>query len=1115
MKKKHGKRGIVPISPYLKLLLTMKLLLILICEIGLLSSLAGSSAAQDTKLTMSLSNTSIKDVLLYIENNSDFTFMFDNNEIDVSRKININVKDETIESVLNQLFSEGQIIYQTIGNHIIIVPKDDPAGGKYVQQQKRRITGKVTDAFGQPLPGVGVVLKGTTQGTITDANGEYILTQIPSDAVVQFSFVGMKTQEIVVGNQSTVNVTMQEETFGIEEVVAIGYGTLRKSDLTGALVSADIEAFRESPNVNILQSLQGSVPGLQIGQVNQAGQESSIQIRGINTLSGNKSPLIVVDEIIYSGRLGDLNPTDIKSVEILKDASSKAIYGSQAANGVMLITTKSGKKSGKPVFNYSGSVSVQNPTIHAGLLNREETLERIKGIYYQKAYLSPDYTEPNPQWSWNQTELVPNLLAGIESGNDFDWWNELTSPGLIEDHILSMSGGLENMTYYLSGGYTKVDGFVINDNYERYTTRINFKNDIKEWLTIGMNASGSFTDFSGESPSWWNIILTTPLVTPYDENGNLVVYPKGESTTHLNPFLGVQSDDKDMRNRISGIFFVNVKIPKVEGLTYRLNYNHSLDWTNYATSNPYKASQTGSAVKTHSSKHESTLDNILTWERQLEAHRIKATLVYGYRKADYNYTDAEGENIPNLSLSYNSLQQAIIQRIASSAWDESSLYQMARVNYNFDDRYLITGTLRRDGYSGFARNNKFGMFPSVAVGWTLTNEPFFKIRNIDYLKLRASYGENGNQTSRYSSIAKVSAIDDFKYVFGDGASTSSGQAITSLSNSDLSWEKTVGLNFGLDFGILNNRITGNVEYYRTKTNDLLWNMVIPEITGFSGITSNIGEVANSGFEFSIQVRPVKTRDFSWDFDVNFSTNKNKIVHLLGEDKNGDGKEDDLVSSGLFIGKSTGAIYTYEIDGIYQVGDETPTGYFPGNYRIVDQNDDDKISADYDRVFIGRTEPAFMIGFQNSLKYKDFTLRFFINSIQGGKDGYLGSQETSDLTLNSTGNFANANCFDFYDFWSVTNPDAKYSVTYQAPQINATRYCSRSFVRLQDISLAYQVKTSLVKKMGLDGIKLYVSGKNLLTFTNWDGWDPETNQGIASSSPFPVMKSYNLGVDIVF
>ena len=1092
----------------------MKLMIVLICFIGLLSSF-GKSYSQNTKLSVEFKNSSIESVLNYIESRTEYSFMYDNKKIDISREVSISVKDQTVESILDRIF-DNSVNYQMIGKHIIITPSEEQHSIASSQQQKS-VSGKVTDSTGEPLPGVSVVIKGSTIGVITDGDGNYNLQKVSENAVLQFSFVGKKMKEIKVESKSNINVTLEEETIGLDEVVAIGYGTMKKSDLTGAVISADIEAFRESPNVNILQSLQGTIPGLQVGQVNQAGQESSIQIRGINTLSGNQSPLIIVDEIIYSGRLGDLNPNDIKSVEVLKDASSKAIYGSQAANGVILITTKSGKKTGEAVFNYSGSVSVQTPTINARLLNREETLERIKGIYYKKAFQAPDYTQPNSAWTWGQSELVPNLLSGINSGNDFDWWKELTSPGLTEDHVLSLSGGAENTSYYLSGGYTKVNGFVVNDDYKRYTTRVNIQNDFKRWLTIGINTFGSFTDFSGECPSYSNIVLTTPFVTPYDENGNLVVYPKGASTTNLNPLLGVQSDDKDLRNRISGIFFANVKIPKIDGLVYRINYNHSLDWTDYASSNPYKASQTGLATKTHSSKHESTLDNILTYEKRWKDHRLKATMVYGWRKADYRYTDAVGENIANLSLSYNSLQQAITQRILSSAWEESSLYQMARVNYNYKDRYLVTGTWRRDGFSGFAKNNKFGIFPSVAIGWTISSEPFFNIPQINYLKLRASYGENGNQASRYSSIAKVSAIDDFKYVFGDGATTSTGQAITSLANNNLSWEKTVGLNFGFDFGILNDRIKGNVEYYRTTTKDLLWNMVIPEVTGFSSITTNIGKVANSGFEFAIHAFPFQNKDFSWDFDLSFSANKNKIVHLLGTDNNGDGKEDDLVSSGLFIGKSIGTIYSYQIDGIYQIADQIPTGYYPGNYRIVNQNPDvdNKISADYDRIFLGRTEPAFMMGFQNALRYKSFTLRFFINTIQGGKNGYLGSQNSYDLTMGSTGNFANSNCFSFYDYWSVTNPSAKYSVNYQAPQISAVKYYSRSFVRLQDISLAYQLNQSLVRKFGLENVKLYISGKNLLTLTNWDGWDPETNEGIGSTSPYPVMKSYNLGVDISF
>jgi len=783
-----------------KFLKIMKITIFIIAFASM-QSFALDNYAQTKRMDVKIDESSIVAALEKIETQSEFFFFYNNKVVKLDKKVSVDLKDKTVNEILDALFKDTDIEY-TINNRQIILSGKET--GNSLNQQQKTISGKVTDQSGTSLPGVSVVVKGTTTGIITDNNGNYSLTNIPPNATLQFSFVGMKSQEVAIESKTTINVKLEEETVGIEEIVAIGYGTARKKDLTGSVVSANIDAFRESPNVNIIQSLQGTVPGLQIGQVNQAGQEPSIQIRGVNTLSGNKEPLIIVDEIIYSGRISDLNPSDIKSVEILKDVSSKAIYGSQAANGVLLITTKGGKKAEKPVFKCSSSVSFQNPTVNARLLNREETLEKIKGIYYKKAYLSPNYTEPNPQWAWGQSELVPNMLKGIDDGTDYDWWSKLTSPGLIEDYTFSLSGGMEKTTYYISGGYTKVNGIVINDDYKRYTTRINIKNDIKNWLTVGVNAFGSFSDFSGQSPSYTNIITTSPLVSPYDENGVLVVYPKGASTLHLNPLLDVHADDKDMRNRISVILYGDIKIPKIDGLVYRINYNQSIDWTAYANSNVYGASLTGSANKTNSSKHEETLDNILNYQKQFSDHGIKATLVYGYRKAGYNYTKAEGENIPNLSLSYNSLQQAITQRISSSAWNESSLYQMARVNYNYKDKYLVTGTLRRDGFSGFAKNYKFAMFPSVAVGWTLSNEPFFKIPKIDILKLRASYGQNGNQTARYSSIAQVSSIDDYKYVYGDGAPTSRGQSMISLSNNDLSWEKTSGMNLGIDFGkILN------------------------------------------------------------------------------------------------------------------------------------------------------------------------------------------------------------------------------------------------------------------------------------------------------------------------
>jgi len=364
----------------------------------------------------------------------------------------------------------------------------------------RAITGIVSDDTGEPIPGVSVLLIGTSRGTVTDLDGRFEITVPDGGGSLQFSFIGFVTQSVDIGNQNELTITLNQDLSSLDEVVVVGYGTQRKKDLTGSVASADIEAFRESPNVNIMQSLQGSVPGVQIGQTNQAGQEPSIAIRGQTTISGNTSPLIVLDGMIFRGRLADINPGDIQSIDILKDASSMAIYGAQAANGVILITSKSGKTARKPTLTYSGSISTQTPTINARLLNREEVLNKVRDVEYRNAYLAPDYTQPNPDWDFDNSELLPPLSRGVADGTDYDWWDGLTSPGYISNHQLSISGGSENISYYISAGNTAQKGFVLNDDFKRTTVRINLETDINDWLTVGVNSFGSFSNHSWRSP---------------------------------------------------------------------------------------------------------------------------------------------------------------------------------------------------------------------------------------------------------------------------------------------------------------------------------------------------------------------------------------------------------------------------------------------------------------------------------------------------------------------------------------------------------------------------------------------------------------------------------------
>ncbi len=787
-----------------------------------------------------------------------------------------------------------------------------------VYAQSREVKGTITAEDNQPVPGVNIIEKGTQNGVVSDFDGNFTINVTSANGTLIFSSLGYIKQEINLIGKDIVNVILQEDISALDEVVVVGYGSQKKADLTGSIVSADLKQFQESPNTNVLQALQGSLPGITIGQTNSAGAEPSIQIRGQSTLNGSQSPLVVVDGAIYRGRLSDLNPKDIKSVDVLKDPSSKAIYGAQAANGIVIVTTKTARAGQKPTINYSTFYAVQNPTQARRTLNREEYLLAARDVDWQNGYLAPDYIAFNPDWNINDdTAFFPPLIEGLANGTDYDWFDALTDPGFIRDHQLSISGRSEKTSYYLSVGLTNQEGWVINDNYNRQTVRLNMDTKVTDWLTIGTNTFGSFSDFSGVSPSLPSIPPMSPLTQPIDANGDLIINPLG--TFLVNPFLQTTTDDRDNLNNISALFYASIDVPQVPGLNLRVNYSNNYRWTLRGNSNIYGAGLTGSAFKSTSSTHDVLLDNILTYDIRLgdeEQHGLKATLVAGFNIIEAESTSANASGFSNLNLSYNSLEQGVIQRVSSGAWEEKYNNQTARLNYDFKNKYLINASIRRDGFSGFSDGNKNAYFPSVGLGWIISEEGFLKNSTaVNNLKLRGSYGSNGNLTGRYSSLARLEAGTDSQYLFGDGGSTVSGQTLVSLANSDLTWEKTNGINLGLDFGFFNYKISGSVDYYNSKTNDLLYNVRLPLITGFRDIISNVGEIQNDGVEVILDFNPIRTDNFSWDFGLNFATNNNTIVTLTGQDNDGDGVEDDLIASGLFIGESIGAIYGYTIDGI--------------------------------------------------------------------------------------------------------------------------------------------------------------------------------------------------------
>lgn len=983
--------------------------------------------------------------------------------------------------------------------------------------QDKAIHGRVTSDSGDPVPGASVVVKGTNKGQTTNSNGEFSIAAA-KNAVLIISSIGYTSQEVTVGDNTSVNVQLSAATKDIGEVVVVGYGTQRKKDLTGAVASVNLETLREAPNTNIGQYLQGTVPGLNVGIATVAGGTPPISIRGRVTLNGNQNVLIILDGIQYTGSLSYINPDDIATIDVLKDASSTAVYGAQASNGVILITSRKGKINQKPRIAFSTSYTNQYPTIgNLKPYDREGYLNYLKEAFYDKAYLAPDYTTPNP--AFKIEDVADNSIRDGQGGllpNNYDWFGEGTNTGTIAESNLSISGGGDRVTYLLSGSLVDQKGFIINDKFKRKSIRANIETRPLSWWKVGLLSSAAFINQDGAEPSFGSLQRMTPLIVPYDADGKLIPFPM--NTLEPNPFTTYNVDDYDRTNYYFANIYTDIDFPFLKGLNYRMNFGNNYRLSKHFFSSVYDAGQTGRAYKEFQDYYDYTFDNILTYSKTFGSHDITATVLYGAVGRKFNSTFSEARGFPRLTLSYNNLSQGNIQLAQSDAWEENLAYQMARVNYKFRDKYLLTAILRRDGFSGFAKNNKYGTFPVLALGWILSEENFMKgVTPLNYLKLRAGYGVTGNQTSRYTSIARVTT--SAAYVYGDGGTTAFGQQVSSLGNDNLKWERTKGLNMGVDFAAFNSRLSGSLDYYRNNTYDLLYSVAIPGVTGFGSINTNLGQIRNTGFEAALNYNVIDKKDFKWSATFNFSANNNKIVTLTGVDANGDGKEDDLVSSSLFIGKSIKAIYDYQLDGIYQLNDTRIPGFPVGSVRIVDQNKDNDITQQSDRVFLGRQEPAYRMSLLQTFSYKAFTLTVFLNSIQGGKDGYLGNNNPSFFRED---NSIRVNNLQGIDFWSPSNPTGKYprNISGSRAKIEPNMYQDRSFVRLQDVSLSYNLASTLLKKFKAQSINLYVSGKNLYTWTNWEGWDPEANDNDGNPMGLiiggrPVLRGFTVGLSIVY
>lgn len=978
-----------------------------------------------------------------------------------------------------------------------------------ILQQVKKITGVIKDATGEPIIGANVVVKGTTTGTMSDIDGQFSL-DVPDGGILSISYIGYVAQEIPIKNQTSLNILLKEDSEMLDEVVVVGYGVQKKSDVTGSVTSVSKDRLEKLPVTNVLQAVQGAAAGVTITQASSIpGDAPSALVRGQNSINANSGPYIVVDGVPINktgGSLNDIAPSDIESMEILKDASATAIYGTNGANGVILITTKRGK-TGKPSIKYSGYVGFEDFSNKLKFCDGFEMIQRYK-----------DYVAINPgETMYNENVRYQAEVDNYNAGIQTDWvYGEASRTGIITDHNVSVSGGAEKVQYYVSADYLNQKGILQGYDYRRYSLRTNLDVDVTDYLKVGTNTYIASHNRDGGRVNFLMAEASSPWAKEYDENGNYEIYHMYSETMFVNPMIYTTRDAERRQWNASINGYAELDFGKIykplAGLRYKFNGGFSYAPKRESTYSGATANDLNGTGKIFNAETQTyTIENILSYARDFEKHHIDLTGLYAASRKKYSESSAQGQKFINDDLSFGNIGSAETATVASYADLYTTVSQMGRVNYSYDSRYLFTFTVRRDGSSVFGQNNKYGVFPSVALGWNISREAFMQKTNdwLSNLKLRLSYGKAGNEAiGVYQTLVK---LDNKKFAMG-GNSVVGLYPNSRMGNDDLSWETTKTFNTGLDFGFWNNRLSGNLDVYVSRTSDLLLQRNLPRISGYSNVYSNMGETQNKGVELTLNSRNIVTRDFTWGTSLVFSWNKNEIKDLYG-----DGKDD--LGNRWFIGHPVGVIYDYTQVGIWQE-DEIARGdhekWDPiaeaGDVKLADLNDDGKIDDD-DRRVLGQTTPKWIGGLTNTFTYKGISLSVFIQTVQGlmKNNSLIGIAGDEMGRRNSTTEIG---------YWTPENKSNQWrSLRKQSNKHGYGFAQDASFTRIKDITLSYTFPESLMQKAHLGALTVYASGRNLFTFTDWIGWDPESRQDSRGSGDwednYPMTKSYVFGINLTF
>lgn len=1129
------------LKPITQYAIVMKLLIIFtLCFALVLRAEEGYS--QKERVSLELNSTKVSDILKSIEDQTSYLFFYNHREIKADELISLHVKDEQLNKILDNLFKEKGVSYNIVDKHIVLTKSSNTSVALARQSD---VSGTVSSPSGETLAGVSVAVKGTTVSSVTDENGKFRLSGVQDGSTLVFTYIGFLRQEITLQGQPLLDVTLEEDVQHIEDVVVIGYGTARKRDLTGAVSSVKADELAVQAPRNVEDILRANAPGLNIGVATDAKGEASLSIRGKGTLTASNNPLIVLDNVIYEGSLADINPNDIATIDILKDASAAAVYGSRSSNGVIVVTTKRGKQ-GKPIINLISNTGLATSANQPAILDADGFLKFRQD--YNEGRFSQDYLSTYPQMFVN-----PNELNGI---SPIDWYNydqttpldnvteqqlttkwlsrlNLTSPeienyfannitrwdklvfqqALQQDYSLNISNASEYVSQYFSLGLTDREGVVTGDRYKNIRARANVESKITHFLTTGVNAQFASRDESFLKANWSQMTMISPYGSNNLDDPDSDFQRRPTGLDPINPFYdNLYTDRVDRRQNLIATLYARVFLPF--GIEYNVNYTPQYQWAefynHYSSKGDNWSAIGGSSTREHNKTFNWQLDNIVRWKRSFaDKHNVEVTLLANAEKGQYWSTTANAQGYsPNDILGYHRLQAGAISTVSSDDTYKTGDALMARVFYSLKDRYMLTASIRRDGYSAFGIRNPRATFPAVALGWTFSDEPFFpRSEWFNYGKLRFSWGENGNrEIGQYAALARMNSslvpyIDQSGNIY-----TTSQIFVTAMANYNLKWERSSSYNLGLDFSLFNNRISGSLEGYLATTHDLLVDRALPDITGYRNVTSNLGLLGNKGVELALNGNIVQNNDFRWSASATLSINRRKIKSLYGDqmdilDNNGQvigQRETDDETNEWFIGQDPDRIWAYERSGIWQLGEETEAaryGLQPGDFKYIDQNNDGLLNNE-DKVFQGYRTPRVRWSLRNEAHYKGFMLAVtlyanhnYYGAFQRAANSYSFPDRTSDYA---------------FPRWTSTNAINDYARI--GSKNVGTNWVNKSFIRLENVTLAYELPQRLTQSFHVQALRLSASIQNAGVLSpNWVFWDPESE----TITP----RIFNLGVNI--